>query len=153
MEITKTNETIKKLSNFLKKNFAIKAEKGIYEFSKEYADENEIPDLIESIYDTKLDDILESLCTNVNLVTSEEDSYKLAFLTPEELNPSKYESLLKKKEITEYKKNDIKSSTAFKCSKCKEKACEVSQKQVLAGDEPITTFVTCLKCGHSFSFH
>ena len=40
MEITKTNDTIKKLSKFLKKNLAIKAEKGIYEFSKEYSIEN-----------------------------------------------------------------------------------------------------------------
>ena len=51
------------------------------------------------------------------------------------------------------KKNDIKSSTAFKCIKCKKKKCTVSQKQVLAGDEPLTTFVTCLECGYSFSFH
>ena len=39
--------------------------------------------------------------------------------TPEELNPDNYEKLLKKKEMEEYKKNDIKSSSAFKCSKCK----------------------------------
>lgn len=153
MEKEKSEQTIKKLSNFLKKDLAIKTEKGIYDFSKEYSDENDTPFLLESIYDTKLDEILESLCNNKDIVKTEADAYKLAFLTPEELNPDKYEKLLKKKEITEYKKNDIKSSSAFKCSKCKNSKCEVSQKQVLAGDEPVTTFVKCLECGHAFSFH
>jgi DNA-directed RNA polymerase subunit M/transcription elongation factor TFIIS len=153
MDSDKTNDTIKKLTKFLKKEYAIKAEKGIYDFSKEYSDENETPYLLDSIYDTKLDEILESLCNNNDLVKSPEEAYKLSFLTPEELNPDKYETLLKKKEINEYKKNDIKSSSAFKCSKCKKNKCSVSQKQILAGDEPLTTFVTCLECGHSFSFH
>lgn len=153
MDPEKTSNTIEKLGKFLKKDYAIKASQGIYDFSKQYAEENDIPSLIESIYDTKLDEILESLCKNKGLVKNEYDSYNLAFLTPEELNPSEYESLLKKKEITDYKKSNIKASSAFKCSKCKEKACEVSQKQVRSGDEPMTTFVTCLKCGHSFSFN
>ena len=153
MDPEKTNTTIKKLSNFIKKELAIKAEKGIYEFSKEYSDENETPFLLESIYNTKLDEILDSMCNNKDNIKTEDTAYRLAFLTPEELNPDKYEKLLKKKEIIEYKKNDIKSSSAFKCSKCKKNRCEVSQKQVLAGDEPVTTFVKCLECGHSFSFH
>jgi DNA-directed RNA polymerase subunit M/transcription elongation factor TFIIS len=153
MDIDKTNSTIEKLTKFLNNEFAIKVEKGILDFSKEYSDENDTPFLIDSIYDTKLDEILESLCNNNDLVKSNEDAYKLAFLTPEELNPDKYETLLKKIEINEWKKKEIKSSSAFKCSKCKMKRCSVSQKQILAGDEPLTTFVTCLECGFSFSFH
>jgi len=60
---------------------------------------------------------------------------------------------LKKKEMEEYKKNDVKSSSAFKCSKCKKSKCSVTQKQTRAGDEPATTFVTCLECGYNFSFN
>lgn len=153
MDIDKTNNTIDKLTKYLSKEFAIKAEKGILDFSKEYSEENETPYLFECIYDTKLDEILESLCNNIDLVKTKEEAYNLAFLTPEELNPDKYDTLLKKKEINEYKKNDIKSSSAFKCSKCKKNKSAVSQKQILAGDEPLTTFVTCLECGFSFSFH
>jgi DNA-directed RNA polymerase subunit M/transcription elongation factor TFIIS len=153
MDQDKTTKTIKNLSKFLKQNLAIKVEKGIYEFSKEYSDENDTPFLLESIYDTKLDEILESLCNNKEFIKTEEDAYRLAFMSPEESNPAKYDSLLKKKEITEYKKNDIKSSSAFKCSKCKNSRCEVSQKQTRAGDEPATTFVSCLECGYSFSFN
>ena len=86
-----SDKTIKKLSTFLKKNLATKVEKGIYEFSKEYADENETPYLLESIYNTKLDEILESLADNPDLVKSEEEAYNLAFLIPEDLNPTKYD--------------------------------------------------------------
>ncbi len=153
MDIAKTNETILKLTKFLKQDFAIKAEKGILDYSTAYANENEVPQLIENIYNTKLDDILESLCNNKDLVKTQNSAYNLAYLNPDELNPDKYETLIKKKEINEYKKKEIKSSSAFKCSKCKKNKCAVSQKQILAGDEPLTTFVTCLECGHSFSFH
>ena len=153
MDIAKTNETIKKLNNFLTPDFSIEVEKGILDYSTAYANENEVPQLIEYIYNTKLDEILESLCNNTDLVKTQKSAYRLAYLNPDELNPDKYETLIKKKEINEYKKKEIKSSSAFKCSKCKKNKCAVSQKQILAGDEPLTTFVTCLECGHSFSFH
>ena len=81
------------------------------------------------------------------------DSKKLAFLKPEELNPEKYEQLIKKKEFEEYKKNNASSSNAFTCTKCKKSRCQVSQKQVRAGDEPPTTFVDCLECGFRFKFN
>ena len=93
------------------------------------------------------------MCNFPELIKTEEHAKKIALLKPEELNPDKYEKLLKKKEIEEYKKNDIKSSSAFKCSKCKKSKCSVTQKQTRAGDEPATTFVTCLECGHQFSFN
>jgi DNA-directed RNA polymerase subunit M/transcription elongation factor TFIIS len=154
LEDIKYTEIKTKIKKYIKKEQYIKKIiKGIYDFSSQYAHDNEVDDLLIPIFETKLDEILEALCNNLNLVTSEEACYNLAFLPPEELNPTKYEVLLKKQEITEYKKNNIKSSSAFKCAKCKKKKCSVSQKQILAGDEPLTTFVTCLECGHSFSFH
>ncbi len=153
LELATRQKTIKEFEKMYTKEFAEKIENGIYDFSKKYSLEYDTPALLEGIYNTKLDEIISSLCNNKDLVKTNEDAYNLAFLTPDELNPDKYEKLLKKKEIIEYKKNDIKSSTAFECSKCKKRKCEVSQKQVLAGDEPITTFVTCLECGHKFSFN
>lgn len=153
MEKLKTIETIKQLSKFISKNLAEKMEKGIYDFSNEYSITYETPFLLESIYDTKLSEILEGLCNNETLVDTEEDAYSLPFKGPEVINPNKYDKLLEKKKIEEYKKNDVKSSTAFTCSKCKESKCKVSQKQIRAGDEPATTFVTCLVCDHTFSFN
>ena len=34
------------------------------------------------------------------------------------------------------------------CSKCKKSKCSVTQKQTRAGDEPPTTYITCLECGN-----
>jgi len=147
------------LQNTFDKTIINDIENSIYNFSLEYAEINDTPYLIDSIYENKSSEIIaevfnkESSYVIDSIKNKTLDPKKIAFMKPEELNPDKYEKLLKKKEIIEYKKNDIKSSSAFKCSKCKKSRCEVSQKQVLAGDEPVTTFVKCLECGHSFSFH
>ena len=50
--------------------------------------------------------------------------------------------------MEEYKKNNKVGSNAFTCSKCKKSKCSVTQKQTRAGDEPPTTYITCLECGN-----
>lgn len=149
----KSLETINKLKKYINKEFIEIVEKSILDFSNEYAYANDTPFLADSIYDTKLEEIINSLCKLPELIKNKEDAKNIAFLKPEELNPDNYEKLLKKKEIEEYKKTNIKSSSAFKCSKCKKNKCSVTQKQTRAGDEPATTFVTCLECGYQFSFN
>jgi len=154
MDPEKSKETIKLLiDKSVKKQYAKLIEESINEFAKDYSQTNEIPFLIESIYDTKLEEIMNALCSNDKLITTEEDAKRIAFMKPEELNPDNYEKIIKKKEMEEYKKNDVKSSSAFKCSKCKKSKCSVTQKQTRAGDEPATTFVNCLECGYNFSFN
>ena len=153
MEHDKINQTIECLSKLIKKNFVKLVEKSINDFSVEYAEINDTPFLLESIYDTKVEEIINALTKNPEIISNEDDAKRIAFMKPEELNPDNYEKLLKKKEMEEYKKNDIKSSSAFKCSKCKKSKCTVTQKQTRAGDEPATTFVTCLECGYNFSFN
>lgn len=164
MDPTKREETLNKLNNLdiyqnNKKNKDNKKtkvmeeiERGIYEWSEKYAKENDSLFLIEDIYDTKLAEIIEAITDNNDLIKNTKVPYNLAFLSPDELNPIKFENIIKKNEIKEYKKTEIKASTAFTCSKCKNNKCAVSQKQILAGDEPLTTFVTCLVCDFSFSF-
>jgi len=153
MNDNKINNTIKLFSKIIKKEFAILVEKSIRLFSEKYADENDAYILLESIYDTKVDELYSILTINPKLINNDSDALTIASLKPEQLNPENYEKIIKKKEIEEYKKNDIKSSNAFKCSKCKKRKCSVIQKQTRAGDEPATTFVTCLECGHKFSFN
>ena len=153
MDQDKVNQTIKSLSKVTKKEFVKLIEKSINDFAVEYAEINDTSFLLESIYDTKVEEIINALTKNQDFISSDEDAKRIAFMKPEELNPDNYEKLLKKKEMEEYKKNDIKSSSAFKCSKCKKSKCSVTQKQTRAGDEPATTFVTCLECGYNFSFN
>lgn len=150
-------ETIVKLSKFLNNDYAIEVEKSINKFTIEYTENNDNQYLLESIYNTKLSELLSALTIASDkkyiLIKNNEDACNFAYFKPEILYPEKYERLLKKKEIEEYKKNNVKSSTAFKCSKCKKNKCQVTQKQIRAGDEPATTFVTCLECGYVFSFN
>jgi DNA-directed RNA polymerase subunit M/transcription elongation factor TFIIS len=152
MDNEKSIETIKLFTKLYKKDIAVVIEEGIKNFAIEHCEYYETLFLIENIYDEKVGEIYNALVKNPELVKTIEDARLIAKAKPEELNPEKYESILKKKEIEEYKKTDIKSSSAFKCSKCKKSKCTVIQKQIRAGDEPATIFVTCLECGHEFSF-
>ena len=83
------------------------------------------------------------------------DIKKLAFKNPCELCPEKWEDVLnrtKAKKELEYSKYTGFVTDRFKCSKCKSRKCTVHQQQTRAGDEPMTTYVTCQECGHVFKF-
>jgi DNA-directed RNA polymerase subunit M/transcription elongation factor TFIIS len=149
---------IEKLNKLFKEDISKKIETSIYNFSYEFANTNNTPYLLESIYDTKYDEIF-SLLNNKestqllkSLQNKTVDPERLAYMKPEELNPEKYEQIIKKRELEEFKKNNGASSDAFTCSKCKKSKCKIEQKQTRAGDEPPTTFVTCLECNHTFKF-
>lgn len=149
-----SKNNIKLFTDILKDvSLAVVIEQGIKNFATEYAEINGTPFLTEEIYNSKINEILKALKKYPELVTNQKQAEEIVYKTPAELNPDCFESLLKKKEIEEYKKTNVKSSSAFKCSKCKKSKCSVTQKQIRAGDEPATTFVTCLECGHSFSFN
>jgi len=153
------NDLIKQISKIVGDKIAKEIENSIFNFSKEYAETNDTPYLIQSIYDSKSEEILCQLLNKESdyllkaLKENKIDAKKLAFLKPEELNPEKYENIIKKREMEEYKKNNKTGSSVFTCVKCKKSRCHVEQKQTRAGDEPPTTFVSCLECGHVFKFN
>jgi transcription elongation factor S-II len=43
-------------------------------------------------------------------------------------------------------------SDEFKCGRCKKQRTVYFQKQTRCADEPMTTFVRCLECGHNWKF-
>ncbi|KAI9295180.1 hypothetical protein K502DRAFT_304120 [Neoconidiobolus thromboides FSU 785] len=49
-------------------------------------------------------------------------------------------------------KEDKPTTDMFKCGKCKKRKCRYYQKQIRSADEPMTTFVTCTYCYHSWKF-
>jgi len=136
-----------------------KVEDSIYNFSIDYATVNETPYLIEQIYDTKVDEILKLVKDKEtdyflkSLKSGKIDPVKVAFMSPDELNPDKYEKIIKKQALEEYKKNNQATSSVFECKKCKNRKCQVVQRQTRAADEPATTIVTCMECGYEFSFN
>jgi len=151
---------IKILSKVLNSKLASLVEESIFNFTKEYTETNDTPSFLnQSIYDTKSNDIINEIINKkseylLNAIKNQTIKViEIAFMKPEELNPDKYENIVKKKEMEEYKKNNKVGSSAFTCTKCKKSKCSVSQKQTRAGDEPPTTFVECLECGHVFKFN
>ena len=149
-------QTIEELSKHVKSSLAKIIEQSIYNFSQQYSKLNNVSFLIDSIYQNKMSEILNEINKKsylYNTIINEEiDINNIAFLKPEELNPSKYESILKKKEMEEYS-NKSSGSSSFKCVKCKKSNCNITEKQMRAGDEPPTTIVTCLECHHVFKFN
>jgi len=150
----------KKISELVKdKKITSSIVTSIINFTKKYVEENNVSFLHDQIFNQKLDEILCNLSPKQNphllelLKNKKLDPKNLAFLKPEELDPEKYESIIKKKEIEEMKRTNKKTTDAFKCAKCHERKCSVEQKQTRAGDEPVTTFVTCEECGHKWSFN
>ena len=160
LEIDFRNSIVSKFDKFVKdKNISKKIEESIFKFTNDYTEQQGTPFLFESIYENKVNEILKNInddSENKSLLENIKkeviNAEQIAFLKPEELDPDKYESIIKKKELEEYKKNNKSTTNIFKCSKCKSRKSIVHQQQTRAGDEPMTTYVTCQECGHVFKF-
>lgn len=159
IDLSMRSKIINQLKKKLNDKIAEEIEKSIYDFSIDYAESNGTPYLVESIYETKSDEILCQLNNKDSdylvkgLQEKKIDGKKIAYMKQEELNPEKFENIIKKREMEEYKKNNTSGSSVFTCVKCKKSNCQVTQKQLRAGDEPPTTIVICLECGHTFKFN
>ena len=75
----------------------------------------------------------------------------IAFMTHQEMQPSRWATLIEDLKIKNQNKYTPKieaSTDNFTCYKCKSKECSYYQLQTRSADEPMTTFVTCIKCGN-----
>jgi DNA-directed RNA polymerase subunit M/transcription elongation factor TFIIS len=83
------------------------------------------------------------------------DPEKILSMKAEVLYPELWESLLlknSKKMAMLGKEKNQQGTNIFKCGKCKKNNCVYFQMQTRSADEPMTTFVTCLECGHRWKF-
>lgn len=72
---------------------------------------------------------------------------KLAYMSPAELFPSRWETMKKRLKLEQDKTGNVGfRTTKFKCSRCGMNDCSYYQLQTRSADEPMTTFVTCLTC-------
>ena len=116
------NETLKDLQKILKSDISKKIELGIFNYSNEYAEIQNTPFLLQQIYQTKASEIV-ALITNPNskfLINAIEektiDLEKIAYMSPEELDPEKYEGIIKKRQLKEYTNSKAVGTDMFKCS-------------------------------------
>lgn len=148
-------KNIKKISELLDEKYAKKIEESVYNFSKEYTEDNETPFLLESVYSDKFNEIINLLINKKSafliqaIKTNKIDASKIANMRPDELNPDKYDKILKKKELEDFKKNNQATSSIYKCPKCKERKSTITQKQTRSADEPATLYIECKSCGYT----
>lgn len=160
-------DKIKELKNYLDKykNSKKKSkliEGSIFDYSILYCLQKDINKyLSESIYENKFNEIVSNIDDKSNLFNQTLiDNLKnkvilyenIAFLSPQEICPDKWEKLIKKKEQMDFKAQNVAATDIYKCSKCKQRKCKVTQMQTRAADEPMTTIVTCVVCFNTWRF-
>ena len=78
-------------------------------------------------------------------------SYKVPYMTHQELFPKQWEKIIEEKiqrDKSKYEINIEATTDEFKCWKCKKRKCTYYELQTRSADEPMTTFVSCLSCGN-----
>lgn len=144
------------------KKIATMIEDGIFRFAYGYIAGNGLEKSITvSVYIDKLLDIIRNLDPESSvgdgtlierLRSGEIDPSGVAMMKPHELCPSVWKDLTDREELRRMKENNIETTDMFPCKKCGARAATVLQLQIRSADEPMTTFVTCIKCMHTFKF-
>jgi len=154
--MTEKNDYYKIFEKILSKKKSTIFVDHLYEYCNDYAENNNCLFLLDDIINTKANLFLELFNKNDFLKSEIKkkniDVSQICYLKQEDMDPEKYKSFLEKKELEEYRRNNQATSDAFKCKKCGERKCQVTQKQTRSGDEPATTYVECMECGFLFKF-
>ena len=132
-------------------------ERGIFEFSLLHVITYglEIKTVV-SVYQDKVYDVIYNLQDPTNktllssLLTDDALPYAIAFLSPQQLNPSKWIHILNKKKFRENAENNMATTDRYRCGKCGERKAKVTELQIRSADEPTSLFVTCLVCYNTF---
>jgi transcription elongation factor S-II len=148
------------LGEYLLPNDALDLEEYIFSYSKQYASCNNL-DLIhfKSVYNSKIQDIYFNLnpfnspTLLSSILNKKIELARLPYLSPEELDPTGWESIIKKRDFIEYKKNNTATSDAYECRKCKQRKCKVYSLQTRSADEPMTIFIQCEVCNTSWRIY
>lgn len=138
---------------------SINLERGIYNFIIQKATKEQIvkkwsnPFFVE-IYTDHARSIYINLSVEAirqAVLTRKIKAQDLPFMTHQEMMPEKWSTLLEQKRIRDKNKYEVHleaSTDNFLCYKCKSRECTYYQMQTRSADEPMTTFVTCIKCGN-----
>jgi transcription elongation factor S-II len=152
-------DAISSLSKHIPSDKATLLENLIHDYSNEYVRIKQIPvSFQENVYWTKINDMTYNLNFYNNqyllplVIDGTVKIEQLVYMAPYELNPEKWKHIIQRREYIEYKRNNIETSDVYECRKCKQRKSYVYQLQTRSADEPMTTFVTCMNCGHMFKF-
>ena len=102
-------------------------------------------DHLRSIYSNLKNDRLINMVINGDI-----KAHEIAFMTHQEMEPERWDHLIKAKMIRDQNKFEDKleaMTDTFTCRKCYSKRCSYYALQTRSSDEPMTLFITCLDCG------
>ena len=138
---------------------------GIYNSSIDYATENNIPltwnsEVFTELYLTKARSIYVNLNPKSNiknkrlmkrLKDKEFMPHELAYMSPENLYPEIWKDIIDRELMrtkAAYEPQAVAMTDRYTCGKCKKNRCSYYELQTRSADEPMTTFISCLNCGH-----
>jgi len=165
------NQCILTLNSILNDvDLATKVEKSIYDYTVDKStikciDENIENKYFKRIYVNKLISLYNNLDSdayiqNKNFLNriklGEINPEEIAFLSPQEIHKELWQKYLDRQIANDeflYSRTVGTRTQEYKCGRCKERDCTYYQLQVRCSDEPMTTFVNCLNCGHKWSFN
>jgi DNA-directed RNA polymerase subunit M/transcription elongation factor TFIIS len=142
-------------------HIAVNLEKGIYEFALIHITINKLQNnIVEFVYNDKLYD----LCSNLNIhdtkinnktllptiLDNQIDPHFVAFLSPEQLHPMRWNDIILKKQLESDTLNNLQTTDKYKCTKCGERKFKVTEIQLRSADEPMSRIHTCMCCGCTF---
>lgn len=100
----------------------------------------------------KTADVLFALRESKKLMSGVQDGSvrvdQLCYLLPKDLFPERWEALVNRKELLEKKEENLSVTDVYQCPVCKKNKCSVTQVQTRSADEPMTTLIKCMECGH-----
>lgn len=135
-------------------------EHSIFEFSLIHIISNHLDNnLILPVYEDKFNDIFDNLDDNSRfqnktlkhaVMNGSINPKLIAFLPPDQLHPENWASLLNKIRFKQEAENNMASTDVYKCRKCGERKCKITELQLRSADEPSSKFITCLICYNTF---
>lgn len=156
------NNIRKKLENILSdSNICVNIEKAILNYTIKEANLKKIVkkwenELFVHLYVDRLRTIYLNLKNKEflnKIVSGEITPHTAVFMTHQEINPERWQSLIEKKQkldANKFTNNAVASTDMFTCGRCKSKKCTFYTAQTRSADEPETIFITCLDCGKNW---
>lgn len=153
----------------IKKNEAMQIEVGIFNYSVSYCRDNYMfahwdnPKFLR-VYLGRTKSLISNLSTEANFGVHNKDIYdtikkrgwnwhELASKKYNDLFPKHWQPILDEKiKKEELIKRTVQATATdmYKCGKCKKRNCTYYELQTRSADEPMTTFITCIECGHKW---
>ena len=143
---------------FNNEKHALNLEKGIHNWALKEATNRKVVKKWDNpyfmrIYFDHLRSIFINLKNNADIILQVQNGsikvHSIAFMTHQELNPTKWDPLIEakiKRDRNKYETTIEAATDTFKCRKCHSNKCTYYQMQTRSADEPMTTFVTCIDC-------